>query len=334
MKTPAKIVLLCVATLAVAAGTVHLFLPGGLPAAVEKALASSASKERSTPSAPARTDESSTPAAGGNELIAAERAFDAGEFSKAVDGFLAARADADADYRARAESGLKKAMLAWALTVNPAPPKELPADVDAEIARRQKEVEATPSEQAWYDLTMFAAGVGAKYKLKTFTRQAIDAALRDGPVETRLRKVLERSGPRAALLKEAMLAGGFLDAEPVDPVAAATKPRPEQGKKPAPFTPGKASITTPVGRFKPETKAKLDQAVDLEKKGALEYDLSGPDNAQRKQHRKAALDYLKEARDIYQAAEDEDENSPSLNARLREVMEMISHLNKESSLGD
>src|SRR5206468_1218645 len=100
------------------------------------------------------------------------------------------------------------------------------------------------------------------------------------------------------------------------------------------FTPGKPQITVPVGRFKPETKSKLDQAVDLEKKGALEYDLSGPDNPQRKQHRKSALDYLKQARDIYQAAEEEDETSPSLGRRLQQVMEMISHLNKESSLGD
>jgi hypothetical protein len=93
-------------------------------------------------------------------------------------------------------------------------------------------------------------------------------------------------------------------------------------------------ITPPAGNFKPETKAKLSQAVELEKKGTLEYDQSGPDNVNRKEHRKAALDYLKQARDIYEAAQEEDSDNSSLDRRMHDVLEMISHLRKEMNLGD
>jgi hypothetical protein len=332
MKTSVKIALLVVATLGVAGGTVHLFLPGGLPAAIEKALASHQEKPKAPPTT--TTEERPAPPSGDSELKTAERAFDAGDFSKAVDGFLAARADADPDYRERAERGLRKAILAWALTVNAAPPEEKAQDVDAEIARRQKQAETTPSEQAWYDVTMYAAGCGASKKLPFLAQQAISSALRDGPVEIRLKKVLERAGSRTTLLKDVMTTEGFLDKEVVDPVAVAAAPRPDGAKAPALNTPRKAPVSMPVGKFTKPTLTKLEQAIDLEKKGAIEYDLCGPDNAQRKEHRKAALDYLKQARDIYQAAQDEDPDSPSLGRRLQQVMEMISHLHKESNLGE
>ncbi len=191
-----------------------------------------------------------------------------------------------------------------------------------------------PSEKAWYDLTMYAAACGPSRKLKFLAQLALSTALPDGPVESRLKKVLERAGSRTTPLREAMLAEHFLSNEPVDPVAAATAPRPDGAQRPKPSAPTKVPISMPVGKFTPATLSKLEQAVDLEKRGVIEYDLSGPDNADRKKHRKAALDYLKQARDIYQGAQDEDENSPSLGRRLQQVMEMISHLNKETNVGD
>jgi hypothetical protein len=332
MKTSSKVVLLVLATVVVAGGTVHLFLPDGLPRTLDRAFAWS--PKTPAQSAPRKSERPAAPN-GASELRDAERAFDAGDFDEAINGFLAARADVDGDYRERAERGLRRSVLAWALTVNPAPVDPLPADPDAEIARRQELTEATPSEQAWYDLTVYAAGCGASRKLPFLQQQAIGCALRDGPVEKRLKKVLERAGSRTSILKEAMTASGLLDVEPVDPVAEAAAPRPKSGGGAAPAQwPAKSAITPPVGRFTPETKAKLEQAVDLEKKGVIEYDLSGPDAPDRKKHRKAALEFLKQARDLYQDAQEEDENSPSLGRRLQQVMEMISHLNKETSLGE
>jgi len=332
MKTSVKLFLLCVATLGVAGGTVHLFLPGGLPAAIEKALASRAAKPTPVPPQPAA--ERAAPPTGESELKTAERAFDAGDFARAVDAFLAARADADPDYRERAARGLHRSILYWALTVNPAPLDAKPEDSDAEIARRQKQTESAPSEQAWYDLTMYAAACGASRKLPFLAQQAVSTALHDGPVEVRLKKVLDRAGSRTALLRDAMLEEHFLDKEPVDPVASAAAPRPDGVDRSKPSTPPKVPISIPIRKFTPATYTKLEQAIDAEKKGVIEYDLSGPDNAERKKHRKAALEYLKQARDIYQAAQAEDETSPSLGRRLQQVMEMISHLNKETNLGD
>jgi hypothetical protein len=331
MKTSVKLFLLAVATLGVAGGTVHLFLPGGLPAAIEKAFASRAAKP--TP-APQPAAERPAPPSGESELKTAERAFDAGDFARAVDAFLAARADADPDYRERAERGLRKAILAWALTVNPSPLDAKPEDPDAEIARRQKQAESMPSEQAWYDVTMYAAACGASRKLPFLAQQAISSALRDGPVEVRLKKVLERAGSRTTMLKDAMTTEGFLDREPVDPVASAAAPRPDGVDRAKPPAAPKIPIAIPIGKFTPATYAKLEQAIDAEKKGAIEYDLCGPDNPKRKEHRKAAVDYLKQARDIYQAAQEEDPDSPSLGRRLQQVMEMISHLHKEMNLGE
>ncbi len=333
MKTSSKAVLLVVATLGVAGAAVHMFLPGGLPAAIEKAFASGAAKPRPA-SAPRADERPAAQPSGASELQQAERDYDAGDFAAAIDGFLAARADADPDWRERAERGLRKAVLAWALTAGAAPPASMPADVDAEIARRQKDVEAAPSEHAWYDLTMFAAGCGAARKLPFLAQQAVSSALRDGPVETRLRKILERAGSRTNVLKEAMTTEGFLDREPVDPVAAASAPRPDSATGKPAAAASRIPISVPIGAFSPATKAKLEQAVDLEKKGAIEFDLCGPDEPKRKEHRKAAVELLKQARDIYQAAQEEDPDCSPLGRRLQVVMEMISHLHKEMSLGE
>src|SRR5439155_1410988 len=111
---------------------------------------------------------------------------------------------------------------------------------------------------------------------------------------------------------------------PVDPVGDTEPPRPTARPAPKPVARSTAPIYVPNGNFKPTTKAKLGEAVDLEKRGAFEYELCGPDNPQRKEHRKASLDLLKQARAIYQSAEEEDADSTDLARRLQAVMEMIS----------
>jgi hypothetical protein len=325
MKTFPVVCLIVVATAAVAAGMVHLTFPGGLPALYEQ-YAARAPVTKPAPAPSTATAPAEGPSLGETELRDAERAYDAGDFARAVDFFLAARADTGPAFRERPARGLQKAVLAAALTSNVEPPSPLPDDPDGEVARRQAAADASPSEQAWYDVTIYAAGCGSSRKLPFLAQQALAAAVAGGPVERRLKAVLDRGGPRARLLRDAMTGIGLL--EPVDPVAAASKPNT------APVKPAAKAIRTPGGSFKPATKAKLAQAVELENKGTAEYDLSGPDNAQRKQHRKAAVEYLKQARDIYQEAQEEDPDSSDLGGRLRTVMEMISHLHKEMSLGE
>jgi hypothetical protein len=324
MKTSHKAALLAVATLGVATGMVHLFLPGGLPALFAKApTPPSSTPDAASAASTARPGPEEGPE---TELRTAERAYDAGEFSRAVDLFVIARADNTGDARLRATKGLQKAALAWALTAGALPASPAPENPDDEVARRQAEVEANPSERGWYDLTLLAAGCGLARKLPYFAEQAVRCAQSGGPVETRLSKELEKSGPRGSLLRDAMVAQGFL--APVDPVAAAAVPHPAAAK------PATSPLSPPSGVFKPQTRVKLSQAVELERQGTAEFDLTGPDEPKRREHRKAAIDCLVKARNIYQEAEEEDPGSVELSRRLRAVMEMISHLHKESVLGD
>jgi hypothetical protein len=307
---------------------IHLFLPGGLPNALDRLTKSDATK-KPAPAAPVAKEPDAAAARATDWIKDADKAYDRGDFVRAIDSYLAARADADSDYRDRGARGLPKAVLAWALTVDVPPPDPMPADPDAEIALRQKATEDAPSERAWYDLLTYAAGCGARAKLWYLSERAVGSALHQGPVEKRLRAVLEIAGPRAVPLRDAMRANGFLDTEPVDPYETAAKPKPAPSNAPA-----KTRIEVPSGKFSDATKKKLAEAVELETKGTAEYAMTGPDNPARKQHRRPALDLLKKARDIYDAASEEDPNSLMLRDRLQEVRKLILDLQKEMSLGE
>jgi hypothetical protein len=306
---------------------VHLFLPGGLPNALDRLTRFETAKK---PVATETSEKAPEVAAARTTdwLKDAEKAYDAGDFVKAIDAYLAARTDANPDYRDRGARGLQKSVLAWALTTNVAPPDPMPDDVDAEVALRQKKTEEAPSERAWYDLLTYAAGCGARGKLWYLAERAVGSALRQGPVETRLRAVLEIAGPRASSLREAMRANGFLESEPVDPYDVAVKP------KPATVSVAKPRVTVPSGKFSEATKKRLAEAVEYEVKGRAEYEQTGPDNPARKQHRRPALDLLKKAREIYDVASEEDPDSLMLRDRLTEVRKLILDLQKEMSIGE
>ncbi len=330
MKTLMKFLLLLVVTVALALGFAAVFVPGGVEGLLAKVFPSDPK-----PAAEPAPEQRPAPAAkptGADELREAESEYDAGRFGGAIDHFVLARVDVDPDRRDRVARGLEKAVLAWALTMNAAPPSPMPDDPDAEVARRQAAAEKDPSEHAWYETTMYAAGCGLLRKLPYLADQAIRCASEGGPVATRLRRVLEVGVSRGTLLREEMLARGFI--VPADPVGEPDSIRPVAKAPPKIVTRGPNPIYPPSGKFKAATKEKLAQAVSLEKRGTTEYDLCGPDNPQRKEHRKAALDLLKQAREIYLDAEDEDPDSGDLAKRLQVVLEMISHLNKETNLGD
>ena len=323
-----KVTSLVFVSIAIVMLMIHLFLPGGLPNALDRLTRSETSK-KPAPAAPAAKEPSVAAARTTDWLRDADKAYDEGDFVRAIDRYLAARADPDADYRDRGARGVQKAALAWALTVDVPAPDPVPADVDAAVAMRQKATEDAPSERGWYELLTYAAGCGARGKLSYLAERAVGAALHMGPVETRLRAVLEIAGPRASLLRDAMRANGFLETEPVDPYEVAKKPKPA-----APTVPAKTKIAVPTGNFSEATKKKLAEAVDFETKGTAEYAMTGPDNPARKQHRRPALDLLKKARVVYDAASEEDPNSLMLRDRLQEVSKLILDLQKEMSLGE
>lgn len=320
MRNAQKVTLLVFAAIVVAGLMVHLFLPGGLPNAVAR-LAHSRPEEPAREDAPLAADTSRSPQ--NLDLAAAEKAYDAGDFSAAIERYRVARADSDRAVAERAARGLERAVLGWALVHGAKAPAVLPEDADGDVARRQAAIEAAPSEEAWLALTRFAAGCASARTLPYLVQQTIAAASPGGPVEARLLETLASAGPRAYVLREAMLAQGLFRAE--DPVASAVKSKPK--------TPPPPAIAPPTGKFTPATKEKLARAAALEAEGAREFELSGPDNAQRREHRKIALDRLKQARDIYQDAQEEDD-SADLGRHLRAVMEMIAHLHKEMSVGE
>lgn len=326
MTNSTRAALLGIVTLGVAAIVVHLFLPGGLPALLAKVLPSPSAPAvaPAAPAAPVAPPPVTTAAAGANDLRSAERAYDLGDFDHAIDFFVAARADADREYRDRAASGLQKAVLAWALTFNAPLPSPLPDDPDAEIARRHAAAEKDPNERAWYDLTLYVAAVAPGPKLRYLAQQALGAAMPGGPVETRLNEVLAVGGKRGYLLRDALQQQGLL--APRDPAADDGRPAPV--RKPA------KALSPPAGNFTEATKAKLAKGAEFEEKGTAEYDQTGPENPQRQAHRKAAYNFLKQARDIYEAAQEENPNSPDLDRHLHAVMEMLSPLRKEMGIGD
>jgi hypothetical protein len=308
---------------AIAAGVVHLFHPGGLPPLLAKLADQIPRTKRLAP--PATVPEPTTHSPDGEEeLHAAEKAYDAGDFAEATDLFIAAHAHTTSALRDRALRGLDKAVLAWALTRGAKATASPEPDVDAQLAEQVKAAELQPGEKAWYDALVFAAESGLRPRTKYLAQQAIGCATRGGPVEIRLRAVLPKAGSRAEALQAAMLRHGFLDR--IDPraaeIAALAKQAADEAKG------------VPVGKFSTEMRAKLLRAVELEKTAEEEYALSGPDVSNRAVHRKAALVALREARDIYQAAEEEDPKSRQVGERLRNVMEMLSHINKERMVGD
>jgi hypothetical protein len=322
MTTSAKSALLVFVTILVAGFMVHLFLPGGLPRVLDKLTTPAPEPRKPAPEAPAAAPAT---VSADDKVRDAEHAYDAGDFSRAIDLFVAARADSTAVLHDRAVRGLYKSVLAWALTKNAPLPNPIPADPEGEVATRQAAADKTPSERAWYDVTIYAAGVGATRKLPSLSHEAIQCATSGGPVMTKLNEVLAGGGPRTLVLREAMDAERLLD--PNDPYGDPTSHG--SGK----HAPASASLP-PVGNFKPETKLKLAQAVDLERRGTVEYGKTGPENPDRKAHRKAAYDLLKQARDIYLAAQEEDPLSKELDRHIHTVMEMISPLHKEMALGD
>src|SRR5262249_50315417 len=133
--TAAKATVLFFVSVFVAGLMIHLFLPGGLPRVLDKLTSSSQEPRQAAPAAPATQRPAGQNADA--EVRETEKTYDAGDFSRAIDLFIAARADSTTLLHDRTVRDLYKAVLAWTLTKNAPLPSPIPNDPEATIAVRQ-----------------------------------------------------------------------------------------------------------------------------------------------------------------------------------------------------
>ncbi len=337
---------LVVLVVGVVAGTVAFLHPQGLKGALGgkgPGAASGAPHPLAVQSAPSSAQRPS-PATSGNastELAHAEKAYDAGDFGLAATHYMVASAvAANAPDRERADRGLRKSVLGDAL-VSEARVPDLPKDADAEYRRRVAEAEARPTEEAFFELLRFAAAARLRTRLPYLAEQSIDLCHPGGPVERQLRAALSKGGQRRSVLRAAIVAMGMDVSDipvapgPVDDVMATAELAPRTSP-PSPNGIGgtRRRDAIPHGQFSAAMRAKLQRAIELQRKGAEEYEKSGPDGQDRKAHRKLAHESLREARDIYQEAMDEDPNAMGLESRLTTVMSLLAQVNKDRTIDE
>lgn len=276
------------------------------------------------------------------ELTSADRDFDRGEFDGAFATYYACRIlAANAGERERADRGVEKAALAWAL-VRGAPRVEgRAADLESQWQQKLAAVEASPGEKAWLDLARWAAGAGLRDHLPYVVGQTLDSAHPGGHVQATLEEVAKGAGSKAAWIAGGMSARG-LGTGGVTPAGARTPAVPPTGVPPYGTKPGTDepsgiggvnSRGIPFGQFTSATREKLRRAIDLQAKGTTAYRQATPDSPNRATNRETAMKCLKEARDIYLAAQTEDSESQGLDERLQETMLMIAQLRKDEGIG-
>lgn len=282
------------------------------------------------------------------ELASGDRDYDRGDFETAFFTYHAARVLAsNADERYRADRGVEKAVLAWALVRGAPSVSGKPEALVAEWKTRAAAAEAAPSEKAWLEAARWAAGAGLRDHLPYAVGQALDAARPGGFVQAHLEDAQKSAGAKAEFLAAAMASRGLGKGAPL--VASVPRPGGPRGTSQLPRDPdvddphgpgsrddepsgigGVNSRGIPFGAFSAATREKLRRAVSLQNKGTVAYKQAGPDSPNRATHRETALRLLKEARDVYLEAQREDDDSQDLDERLRETLQMIAQLNKDS----
>lgn len=275
------------------------------------------------------------------QLSWGDRDYDRGDFDGAVANYGASRVLAgDDDERRRATTGLERALLAAALVRGAAAVKGSPSELSAEAAKRISAAEAAPSEKLWLETARWLAGAGEKDRLSYAVGQALDLARPGGFVQAALEDALPTAEHRRDDLAGAMASRGLREGTPLasmpvpGPHVMATK------RTPAASPPGESSGIggvnergIPFGKFSTATREKLRKAIQLEKQGTIAYRAATPDSPNRLENRRTALDCLKQARDAYQAALEEDSDCPDLDERLKDVMLMIAQLKKDEGIG-
>ncbi len=338
-----RAVLLSALVLAVVLGTVHLMLPKGLDGLVGKG-----GDAEAAVTGPPKSDKPPVLTAAGKGVLAAREmekgyaAFDRGDFNDAVTFFVVATSTAPDDTkRRRATAELGRALLARA-AIRGAPPAE-----PGQYATLAEDAELSGSEQKWFDALRTAAGGGLKRKLAYAFAQLIDYSVKGGPLEQHV-EALARAESRPAEANRLYAAlqayglgpeggtrpgsdGPYVRHDPWDDEYEDDDDTGGIGSV-GNYTPTR--IRVPFGRFSPSMRKDLERACKLEGEGKREYDLAAPDQPNRGKHRKAALAKLTEARTIYDAALQEDDNSSALQERYSVVIRLIAGLRRDSTAGD
>lgn len=283
------------------------------------------------------------------ELSWADRDYDRGDFDGAVSNYGSARVlAANADERYRAAKGLEKSLLAWAVIRGAPKVGGTPAELDAAYQKQLATAEASQDEKTWIDLVRWTSGAGLRDRLVYVVGQALDRARPGGHVQAVLEDSLLAAGTKRDLLAAAMASRGLGKGAPLAalPVATASRPAPSAATPPASGIGGTAKPPAeesgiggvgqrgvPFGHFTADMRTKLRTAIELERKGTVAYGQAGPDSPNRADNRHTALTCLKEARDIYQAALEQDNDSRDLDERLKDVMRMLAQLKKDEGVG-
>ncbi|MCG3135565.1 MAG: hypothetical protein HMLKMBBP_03283 [Planctomycetes bacterium] len=341
---PVHALLLVVGLCGVAAATVHVMHPSGLDGAIR--------------SWTGRTDPATSGSGGGGgsdplrgttgepavaqpkrsnreQIEQAQRNWDRGDFDGAVSAYMAARALAGDDTeRAKAVDGLHRSLMAWALCVKP--PRDVAA---ASLPKLVSTAESAGTEKAWFDALRAAAALRAADRLPYLAAQAIDAARPGGPVEGLLVDSIRDAGNRGEDLAVALTRRGLgAGARAGSASSGGTSPSGGTGNDPPQSTRSGISGTTgggiPYGSFSSAMREKLRDAVEWERQGRNEADLAAPDGTERVAHARKAVALLKQAREVYMAARDEDPESRGLDDRISRVTRLLSDLKKTLPIGD
>lgn len=345
---------LLVVVLVAAAGvaSVELFHPRGLTGAIRD-WTGGAPEPTSPPARPAHEEpakpEAPAPrkrgAGAASILLTADTYYDRGDFEDASLSYSAAKGlAADAAEEDRANRGAAKSLLAWALVCDAPRVTAVPKDAEVEFERRLREVETAPTEEGWLALTRYAEGAGLRQRLPYLAGRTLDSAKTDGAVRAQLDAAIARAGRRAGDLAAAIESRGFR--RPAVPVrvpedATAHEAPDPTGSTTRPGVPGAGSGIggvgergVPLGSFSAAMRERLREAVRLQKQGAEEYRLAGPDGTDRPEHRRRALETLRKVRDVYVDASGEDSRSLDLEERMREVTLMLAQLKKDAAIGE
>lgn len=296
------------------------------------------------PAEPAKVEAAYGPGAS-QELSWADRDYDRGDFDGAVANYGSSRVlSANADERYRANKGLEKSLLAWAIARGAPKVNGTAAELEGTYRKQLAAAEASSDEKLWIDLVRWTAGAGLRDRLPYVVGQALDRARPGGHVQAVLDDSILAAGSKRELLAGAMAARGLgkgvsLVDLPVSGGGAHAAAGGSSGIGGTTKTAGEESgiggVNTrgvPFGHFTAEMRTKLRAAVEAERKGTIAYRAAGPDSPNRADNRHTAVACLKEARDIYQAALEQDSDSRDLDDRLKEVMQMLAQLRKDEGI--
>ncbi len=332
--------LLVVVTVALALGAAVYVHPDGADGVLRMlGLERIAAHETATTTSPGRAVDRA--AAAEKQIRNGDESYDRGDFDAAWTAYGTAGVAAQTDVqRERAESGGRRAVLAWALTTAPPAADHAGRTARDRLIELETRARSAGTESAWLDVALFAAAAGLESDLRDAVTSALDLAVGGGPVEMRLRAALPLAGPKERSLRAAMIARGLGAGLPAPSTPTSlgdgTLRQPPADDEPSGIGGvGRAPrVRVPFGAFTPQMREKLRAAAEAEVSGLEHFRLAGPDGTERGRHRHEARLLLKQARDTYNEALEMDPDAREVERRLQKIMRALGQLNKESVAGE